>query len=102
MHLVHFLSSFACFRAGSVIVHQAWDEADSNFPTGRTAADSLHRRGQELEISISEEENEESDSSLLSELASLALCNGFDYVRINRESGTLSVAVRQCSEGNTR
>lgn len=89
-------------HAGSVIVHQAWDEGDSDFPNGRSSMDSLHKNGLELEISISHELSDESDNLLLSELASLAVCNEFDYVRINQANGTVSVAMRQCSAGNVR
>lgn len=87
---------------GSVIVHQAWDEADSEFPGGRSSADSLQRSGLELEISLSDELSEESDPSLLAELASLAVCNGFDYVKINGANGTVSVAMMQCTAENIR
>lgn len=37
-----------------------------------------------------------SDNSLLSELASLAVCIGLDYVKINFTTSTVSVAVRNC------
>lgn len=82
-----------------MIVHQAWDESDSNFPDGHSSNDSLHRKGLQLEISIS---NEESDDLLLTELASLAVCIGFDYVKINEANETISVAMRQCSEEGVR
>ncbi len=87
---------------GSIIVHQAWDEADSEFPDGRSSTDTLHRSGLELEISISQEMSEESDGSLLAEFASLAVCNGFDYVKINEDNGTISVAMMQCSTQEVR
>lgn len=44
-----------------------------------------------------------SDTSLLSELASLAVCIGMDYVKINYNTSTVSVAVRNCFQhGNFR
>ena len=88
--------------AGSVIVHQAWDESDSNFPEGHSSTTSLHRSGLELEISVSEELTDDSDTSLLAELASMAVCNGFDYVKVNEPNETISVAMRQCSTQDLR
>ena len=85
-----------------MIVHEAWDEANSDFPSGRSSMDTLHRQGLELEISMSEEETEESDDSLYMELASLAVCVGFEYVKINEANKTVSVAMRQCSTDNVR
>ena len=87
---------------GSVIVHEAWDEANSEFPDGRSSMDTLHRHGLELEISISQELSDESDDSLYMELASLAVCNGFEYVKVNEANKTVSVAMSQCSTGNIR
>ena len=43
-----------------------------------------------------------SDGSLLSKLASLAICSGFDFVKINQVNGTLSVAVKECTNENAR
>lgn len=85
-----------------MIVHEAWDEATSDFPNGRSSMDTLHRHGLELEISMSEEASEESDDSLYMELASLAVCVGFEYVKINEANKTVSLAMSQCSSGNIR
>lgn len=98
-------------QLGTLIVHEAWDEPDSQYPNGRNAPDSLYTSGQEAEISISEPILEDeiitqrdygSDNSLLHQLASLAVCIGMEYVKINSDSNTISVAVRKCFDGNTR
>lgn len=98
-------------QLGTLIVHEAWDEPDSQYPNGRNALDSLYTSGQEAEISISEPILEDeiitqrdygSDNSLLHQLASLAVCIGMEYVKINSDSNTISVAVRKCFDGNTR
>lgn len=98
-------------QLGTLIVHEAWDEPDSQYPNGRNSPDSLYTSGQEAEISISETIPEDeiitqrdysSDNSLLDQLASLAVCIGMEYVKINSDSNTISVAVRNCFDGNTR
>ena len=79
-------------------------------PNGDSSVDSLHRSGQEAVISIStpledialNERNYSSDSSLLETLATMAVCVGFDYVRINTANNTVSVAVRECVTNDTR
>ena len=96
-------------------MHEAWDEPDSDNPTGLSSNNSLHTQGLEAIISVSEaipqlpfieRQDYSSDSSLLSTLASLALCIGFDYVKLNSDqtlfNGTLSVAVDQCFDSQTR
>lgn len=102
---------YFCIIPGTIIVHQAWDEPDSDFPNGRSPTTSLHRMGQEAIISFSfpidnifatEGLDNTTDVSLLPQLASSAVCTGFDFVRINQENGTLSVAVKECFSENAR
>lgn len=95
--------------SGTIIIHQAFDEPDSVYPNGRTPIDSLHRSGQEAEISMSFEIKEpiiaqdySTDGSLINSLASMAVCVGFDYVRINPVNKSVSVAVRDCFLQNIR
>ena len=94
---------------GTIIIHEAWDEADSANPNG-LVNNSLHRQGLEAIISVSEaiqmlpiieRQNYNSDVSLLSSLASLALCVGFGFIRMNSDN-TLSVAVAECSNSQAR
>ena len=94
------------FIIGTLIVHEAWDEPDSVNST----ISSLHGRGLEATISVSEtiptlpmieRHDYNSDDSLLTTLASLALCTGFEYVKMNSDN-TLSVAVSECFDDNTR
>ena len=53
------------------------------------------------DISLNER-NYSSDNSLLETLATMAVCVGFDYVRINTANNTVSVAVRECVTNDTR
>lgn len=97
-------------HSGTLIIHETWDEPDSRHPDGVSSVDSLHRSGQEAVISIStpledislNERNYSSDNSLLETLATMAVCVGFDYVRINTANNTVSVAVRECVTNDTR
>lgn len=94
---------------GTIIVYEAWDEPDSTNPNGLNSQ-SLHRRGLEATISVSEgiptlpfieRRDYGSDDSLLPTLASLALCIGFDFIKMNSDN-TLSVAVQECFNSQTR
>lgn len=94
---------------GTIIVHDAWNEPDSTNPTGLDR-NSLHGQGLEARVSVSaailtlpiiERRDYSSDNDLLPTLASLALCTGFDFIRMNSD-GTLSVAVRECFNSQTR
>jgi predicted Rossmann fold nucleotide-binding protein DprA/Smf involved in DNA uptake len=96
---------------GTIIVHEAWGEPDSANPNEVDGNSSLHRQGLEAIISVSEviltlptieHRDYESDNSLLTTLASFAACVGFDFVRMNPSSNTLSVAVRECFDSQTR
>ena len=99
-----------CSPVGTIIVHEAWDEPDSVNPRGLNSVNSLHGRGLEAKISVSEviktlpiieRRDYSSDNSLLTKLTSLALCVGFDYIKINSDN-TLSVAVEECFNSQTR
>ena len=90
-------------QIGTFIIHESWDEPDSVFPNGQFSSEYLHSSGQEIELSVSIpleesifEKDYQSDPSVLDELASLAVCVGFEYVRINTVSKTISVAVSEC------
>lgn len=94
---------------GSIIVHEAWDEPDS-LNSQDFDNTSLHSQGLEATISVSEEiltlplierRDYSSDGSLLTTLASLALCVGFDFIK-NNSDNTLSVAVADCFDSQTR
>lgn len=94
---------------GIIIVHEAWDEPDSD--NSQLSNNLLHGQGLEATISVSEvittlplieRQNYNSDDSLLETLASLALCVGFDFIKNNTDSSTLSVAVGECSNSQTR
>lgn len=96
------------FPSGTLIIHEAWDEPDSMNPSSDNT--SLHGQGLEATISVSEailslpfidRQDYNSDPSLLSTLASLAVCVGFDFVRLNSNT-TLSVAVEYCSDSVSR
>ena len=56
----------------------------------------------ELDISITKVSSHESDTTKLSELASMAVCRGFDYVKINEANGAVSVAMKQCKTEEIR
>ena len=96
--------------SGTIIIHEAWDEPDSVNPAGLNTQSSLHGQGLEATISVSEaiqtlpmieSRDYSSDDSLLPTLASLALCVGFDFVKMNSDS-TLSVAIAECFDSQTR
>ena len=99
-----------CSLAGTIIVHEAWDEPDSVNPNGLNSIKSLHGQGLEAKISVSEvietlpiieRRDYSSDNSFLTKLSSLALCVGFGYIKINSDN-TLSVAVEECFNSQTR
>ena len=94
---------------GTLIVHEAWSEPDSTSPEVLVSS-SLHEQGLEATISVSEtiltlpiieQRDYSSDLSLLPTLASLALCVGFDYIKMN-SNNTLSVAINECFNSRTR
>lgn len=97
-------------NAGTIIVHEAWDEPDSVNPNGLNSFSTLHSQGLEATISVSEEiptlplierQDYSSDGSLLPELASLAICVGFEFVKMNSNE-SLSVAISDCFDSDTR
>ena len=95
---------------GTIIVHEAWDEPDSLNLDAADDRETLHGQGLEAKISVSEvieglpfldRKDYVTDTSEVDNLAMLAACVGFDYVKINTDS-TISVAVGQCYNSETK
>lgn len=98
---------FSSFGAGTIIIQQAFSEPDSQYPDSQSSNSSLHRGALEAELSVSvpvkgiiDQRDYDSDSNLTDALASLAVCVGFDYIKINQD--TISVAMKDCFNNSIR
>ena len=94
---------------GTIIIQQAFSEPDSMYPDSRSSNSSLHRSALEVELSVSvpvngifDQRDYDSDSNFTDELASLAMCVGFDYIKINQDKNTVSVAMKECFNDSIR
>ena len=95
------------FCVGTIIIQQAFSEPDSQYPVSRSSNSSLHSSALEAELSVSvpvkgiiDQRDYDSDSNFTDDLASLAVCVGFDYIKINHN--TVSVAMKECFNDSIR
>ena len=93
--------------AGTIIIQQAFSEPDSQYPDSRSSNSALHRSALEAELSVSvpvkgiiDQRDYDSDGNFTDALASLAVCVGFDYIKINHN--TVSVAMKECFNDSIR
>lgn len=91
---------------GTLIIHEAWTESDS---FGSELTNSLHENGLEAKLSLSmpltrmpTRQDYDSDPSLTDFLANVSVCTGFDYVKLNVNDSTISVAVSNCFNNDSK